>query len=135
MQGNCDRYLLLSDNCTYLLPVILCDSWIVPPLKSSPSRLVKPPPWTEDEIFELYSIGVFFIFFRFYPLVKNILSYFRFKRYLKSSRNSMSTLTPKGLSNLGNTCFMNSALQCLTHSPKLANFFLNLSKDKALTNS
>ena len=30
-----------------------------------------------------------------------------------------------GLSNLGNTCYMNATLQCLSHSPSLTEFFLS----------
>lgn len=38
-----------------------------------------------------------------------------------STRGSSAGLT--GLLNLGNTCFMNSAIQCLVHTPEFARYF------------
>jgi hypothetical protein len=43
--------------------------------------------------------------------------------YPEKNQMSMNGIT--GLKNIGNTCFMNAALQCLSHSEELTSYFLN----------
>lgn len=45
--------------------------------------------------------------------------------YIEDGAPSGPTMGTTGLNNLGNTCYMNSALQCLVHVPEIVEYFLS----------
>ncbi|TKY61900.1 Ubiquitin carboxyl-terminal hydrolase 8 [Spatholobus suberectus] len=55
----------------------------------------------------------------------NVIPYVAVTNYFRgSSYRAIRSLGLTGLQNLGNTCFMNTAIQCLAHTTKLVDFFL-----------
>src|SRR5690606_19061940 len=99
---------------------------------------------TSKKIFAVVIItGVIFILFKYKYIIKNlILSYINNEYALNNTNkiNNENDIDKKmndsiknkvinnsdivGLRNLGNTCFMNTTIQCLAHSSQLTKYFL-----------
>jgi len=56
--------------------------------------------------------------------IDHVNSYFRVNNAPGSRYREGCNMGLTGLYNLGNTCFMNSAIQCLVHTPELVDYFL-----------
>ena len=65
----------------------------------------------------------------------NSVDFKKINRGVPKPLDTYNNPTLIGLNNIGATCFMNSALQCLSQTKLLANYFLNIKNKEAIRNN